>query len=349
MLKEDPWFATRIACGATAGFALAVIFNVAVPMLPAVLVCALMATSRGALDLKRALGGGLLIPVLVWTSSLFIEVFRQEMATFIIGMTIITYFGLLFVMVTSNRMGLMILIFPQLLGITAVSSASSLGDAPFVAMRDSFAAAGLICAVVIPVSYLVFRPRTKEVWKEIYEPPGFERPWLEAALRTAAIAPVLAAYYLWVDPSNVIYAIMALLVLVYPHRHQQRREARSRIISTATGGIMTLALAVLVSLQPTPAVMLLGIFLGVLWFGWRMSTDHKERYTHQLAMMVFVVLAVGAALGSSDPITSLTQRLTLTVGGALFALAALYLLRWTFARSTFHDVYPRRWTVAPAS
>lgn len=348
-IDEDPWFATRVAFGTTLAFVAAMAFDVVMPMLPAVITSSLMATSRGAMDLKKVIGGGVIIPLMTLLSAFVVQAIRGEMLVFLTFMIAITFFAMLVVMKTGQRMGLMLVIFPHLLGMLGVTS-----DIAMEAMRDGFVAAGLIAIPVIMLSYLLFRPRTSVAWQEVATPPAFDKPWLEAALRTVATAPVLIAFYLWVDPSNIIYAVMVIMVLVYPNRHQQRREAMGRFLSTITGGAVALLMVGVVTLQPTIPVTLIALFLGCLWFGWRMVSDPERLYTHQIAMTVFISVGLGAlgtlgATGGTDPFTSTVQRLMLTAGGVLFALIALYLLRWLFARETFHDVYPRRWSTANAS
>ncbi len=338
-LDEDPWFATRVAFGVVAAYVTAMLFHVGIPMLPAVLISSMMATSRGAMDLKRVIGGGVAIPVMMYVLAFLVQAIRGEMLVFLAFMIVLTFFAFLLVMKTGQRMGLMLVVFPHLLGLLGVTS-----DDVMLAMRDSFVAAGLIGVPVTVLAYCLFPPRTRVSWQEEVRPPDFEKPWLEALIRTLAAAPVLIAFYLWVDPSNLIYAVMAIMVLVYPHRHQQRREAAGRFIATITGGVLGLAIVFLVTLQPTVPVILLSLFLGCLWFGWRMTTDANNLYTHQIAMSVFISLSLGVSTGG-DPFTSAVQRLLLTAGGVLFALLAMYLLRWLFARPTFHDVYPRRWSV----
>lgn len=336
-IDEDPWFATRISFGIAGAYVVALLFNVMMPMLPAIMISSLLATSRGAMDMKRVIGAGLMIPAMVWVSAWVVQAIRGEMLVFLVFMVALTYFAILFVMRTGQRMGLMLVIFPHLLGMLGVTS-----DIAMTAMRDGFVAAGFISVLIIPLAYLLFPPRTRETWQEEAIPPEFEKPWLEALIRTIAIMPVLIAFYLWVEPSNIMYAVMVIMVLVYPHRSQQRREAFGRFVSTLSGGALALVVSALVSLQPTLPVILLSLFLGCLWFAWRMTSDADGRYTHQLSLMVFVSIALGAVSGT-DPFIGSVQRLILTAGGVLFALLAIYLLRWLFARSTFHEVYPRRW------
>lgn len=331
-VREDPWFAVRVAFGVTLAFALTDPLNVAMPMMPPVLIASLLATSRGAFNIKRTAGAGIAIPVICWLSSALVSLMRDEMLVFMAAMLILTFFVMLLVMHTANRMGLLLLVFPHLLGLLGVKSLDAMAAA-----RDSFVIAGFLSLAIIPLGYLLFPPTTKEIWTETFEAPDFEKPWLEAVIRTAAMAPLMLAFYLWVDVSDMIYIVMALLVLVYPYPHQQKREAVGRIVSTLAGGAVALVVVVLFSLQPNFLIAMIGMFLGVIWFGARMMREPLSAYMHQLGMTVFVVLAAGAATGA-NPFVSVLDRLALTIGGVAFALGTMFLARQLLAGPRFEPV-----------
>lgn len=329
--REDPLFAARIAFGVTLAFALAEMLRTPMVMLPPVLIATLMASARGAFNAKRVIGAGLGIPVMAWVSSALVSITRGEMLVFFVVMAAVTFFVLLFVMRTANRMGLLLLIFPHLLGLVGTKSQPAME-----AMRDSIVATGFMSLAIIPLAYVLLAPKTRAIWEEAFEAPGFEKPWEEALIRTAVLIPLMIGFYLWVDVSDMIYFVMAVIVLVQPHVHQQRREAGERVLATLLGGVVAIASILLVSVQPHVPVLVLVIALACLMFGDRMIRGRFSSNAYQLALVTFVTLIAGAATTTS-PLTSALDRTMLTIGGVLFALGAMWTLRrvlsWARARA----------------
>lgn len=323
-LADDPLFAIRTAAGVTLSIALADFLNVSPPIIVPALLVSLLAGQRGAFNPGKVLGGAAVIIVLAWVAAELAAATRHEMFVFITVMLAVNYFAFYFLMKTGNQLGIMLLVLPNLLGLLSLGPLEGL-----YAMRDAFTSTALISAVLIPVLYLVLPPRTRVIYEPEPYTPDVERPEVQALLRLMVLAPLLLAFYLFVDMANMIYLIIAILVLAYPEREHQRTQARERILGTALGGVVAMAIVVVFSYMAHMAVLACVLFLGGLWFASRMVSGPLSANTYQVGYSVMAVLAVNS-LTTSNPLEAGFERLMLTIGGATAALGFLALLEGLF-------------------
>lgn len=323
-LADDPLFAIRTAAGVTLAVALADFLGTVPPMIVPALMVSLLAGQRGAFNASKVVGAAVVIVVLAWLSTEVVIVARYGMFVFITAMLAINYFAFFFLMKTGNQLGIMLVVFPNLLGLLSLDSSQSA-----YAMRDAFIETALISLGVIPVLYLVFPAKTRVIFAPEPYTPDVERPEMQALLRLAVLGPLLLAFYLFVDISNLIYLIIAILVLAYPERQHQRLQARERIIGTALGGFVAMAIVIVFSLTAHAAVLLCLLFLGGLWFSSRMVSGPLTANTYIVGYSVMAVLAVNS-LTTSNPLEAGLERLLLTIGGAAAALTLLALLEGAF-------------------
>ena len=92
--------------------------------------------------------------------------------------------------------------------------------------------------------------------------------------------------YLVMQPADMMMAVIAAIVLVFPTRRAVFFEVQQRIRATLYGGAIALAVLALFTLSPHLPVLLGLIFLGGLWLGNQMLPGPYPSMVYQYAYSV---------------------------------------------------------------
>lgn len=160
---------------------------------------------------------------------------------------------------------------------------------------------------------------------EVYPAGTGARFVLRGAVRGVVL--LLLTYWLYtvVDQSNMMLAIAAIFVMVFPTRERLWDEARQRIHATVLGGALALAVLAAATLTAHPINLLILVFLAALLCGNRMVAGRRPPMVCQYALSSMVAI-VGAALSAKAPWETTLLRAVLTMGGAISAALLTNLL-----------------------
>lgn len=311
--EDDPLFPVRLASGAVVGFILAVILQSPIPALPPALIVGLMAGMRMAFDPKKALGGPIAMIVMVTAAAGMAELARPMPMVLVLLSGAFYVLAYYIILSTGNPIGMLIAVAVVLMSVMRMSSAALMDY-----MRDGFIEASLCALCVIPILYALFPPRAKEMAEEIYKPAGEGHHGLRALIRGGVL--LLLSFWLFavLDSTNMMLAIAAVFVLVFPTREQLFAEAWERTFATVIGAISTGLILLVFAFSAHFIVLLALVLLGGLWFGNKMIFGPHPPMVYQFGFSVMVSLIAGA-LSTQEPIGATVLRIVLTLVGATSA------------------------------
>lgn len=328
---DDPLFPIRLASGAVVGFILAVLLQSPVPALPPVLIVALMAGMRKAFDPKKALVGpiGVVAMVIVLAS---VTDLAGAMPMFLIvlagALCVLSYY---IILSTGNPAGMMIAVMTVMMMVMRLSSPAAIDF-----IRDGLIEAALCALFAIPVLYLLFPPRAKEPMVEVYQPAREGHHGLRALIRGCVL--LLLSFWLitFLDSSDLMLAVAAVFVLVFPTREQLVAEAWERTFATVIGAVMASAILIIASVTAHFIVLLILVMLTGLLFGYKMMHGLHSHVVYQFGFTVTISLVAGA-LSTQEPVGAMTLRISLTLAGAVSAAFLTALLERLLIRSEAHE------------
>ena len=108
------------------------------------------------------------------------------------------------------------------------------GTATVEVLRDGFFQASLVALVLGPLVYVLFPSRTRA--QHVDDPrPGGGNAAVGAAIRASVLMALSFWLYTVMQPSDMMMAVIAAMVLVFPTRHAVFSEAAQRIRATFYG------------------------------------------------------------------------------------------------------------------
>lgn len=311
--EDDPLFAVRLASGAIAGLVLAVLLQSPMPMLPPALIVGLMAGMRKAFDPKKGLGAPVAMIVMVTVVAGMADLARPMPMVLVVLTGALCVLAYYIILSTGNPIGMLVAIVAVLMSVMRMSSPVMMDY-----MRDGFIEASVCAFLVIPILYVLFPPRAREKMVEIYAPAEEGHHGKRALIRGGVL--LLLSFWLFavLDNANLMLAVAAVFVLVFPTREQLFAEAWERTFATVIGAAMT-ALILLVFAYAAHFVVLLAlVMLGGLWFGHMMMRGRHPPMVYQFGFSVMISLVAGA-LSTQEPVGATTLRIALTLVGAVSA------------------------------
>lgn len=323
--QDDPLFAVRLAFVGMMSYAAIPLLDPALPPIVAALPVGLIGAQRKAFNLGKAIGGPVAMIVLTAAMTWLVEELRP-MPLVYMGVMWLAYFaGFLMILRTGAQAGMLIVIVAVLMSVMGMH-----GPATVEALRDGFFQASLVGLILGPLSYLLFRPATRE--QHVDAPvPTRGNVTLGAAIRATVLMGLSFWLYAVMQPSDMMMAVIAAMVLVFPTHRAVYFEAGQRVRATFYGSAVGAIVLVLFTLSPHLPVLLALIFLGGLWLANRMLTGPHPSNVYQYAMSVAFSLIAGA-LSTQDAGYAIFTRIVLSLGGAVAAVLAVALLdaltRW---------------------
>lgn len=318
--EDDPLFAVRLAIMPVAGFMIGMGLGSPLPMIYPTMMFSLLAANRKAFNPQRIFAAPIMFSVVLWIMSTLV-VMLQGMPMLLVAVMSLIYFAAFYMIQrTGNSLGMLIAVGGVLMSIMGLGSYQAMDY-----LRAEMTKAALLSAVVIPLLYALLPPRTTQLAVDVYAPAHPDQHVMRAAIRTVVLLALSAYLYTILDSSNMMLAIGALFVLVFPTRRSVWQEAGQRSFSVILGGGLALGILALLTVSAHLTVLVCAVMLATLWLGQKMVTGRLPAMAYQDAASVMISL-VGSALATSEPSFAFLQRATLTIVGAVLAAVATSLL-----------------------
>ncbi len=316
---EDPLYAVRLGLTGALAYAAIPILNPALPPIIAALPVGLIAAQRAAFNPVKMIAAPIVMIVLVYVMTWLVEQLRPMPAVYV-GAMWLTYFAAFrMILKTGAPLGMLIIIVAVLMSVMGMH-----GTATVETMRDGFIQAALVAAVIGPLVYLILPARTsrKHVDAPVPSPGNIETG---AAIRATVLLGLSFWLYSVMQPSDMMMAMIAAMVIVFPTRTAVWSEAGQRVRATLYGTGIALGILALFTLSQHLMILLGLIFLAGLYLGGRMLYGRQPSMVYQYAFSVTLSLVAGA-LSTQDAAYASFTRIVLTAlgaGAAAFAVALL--------------------------
>lgn len=318
-VSTDPLYAVRLALIGMLAYAAVPILNPALPPIIAALPLGLIAAQRKAFNPVKIIAAPVVMIVMVYVMTWFVEQLRPMPLVYVGAIWLIYFLAFRAILKTGAMLGMLIIIVALLMSIMGMH-----GTATLEAMRDGFAQASLVALVVGLLVYIVLPARTKEM--HVDEPVATEgNVEIGAAIRATVLLCLSFWLYSVMQPSDMMMAMIAAMVIVFPTGARVWDEAFQRVRATVYGGAVALAVLGLFTFSAHLPVILGLIFLSGLFFGTKMLNGPHPSMVYQYAFSVTLALVAGA-LSTQDPAYATFTRIALTLVGAFtaaFAVAGL--------------------------
>lgn len=320
---EDPLYAVRLGLIGALAYCAVPILNPALPPIICALPVGLIAAQRRAFNPAKAIAGPLTIIVLVYAMTWAVETLRPMPLVYVGAMWLAYFGGYLMILRTGAQAGMLIVIVAVLMSVMGMH-----GSATVETMRDGFVQASIVGLVVAPLVYLLAPPRTRE--PHVDDPkPGGGNVAVGAAIRATVLLALSFWLYSVMQPSDMMMAVIAALVLVFPTRRSVVWEAAQRVRATFYGSAAAVVALTIVAWSPHLPIVVVLIFLTGLYFGDRMLRGPHPSMVYQYAFSVMLALVAGA-LSTQDASYAVFTRIALTLVGAGTAVGAVAILDGLF-------------------
>ncbi len=318
-VNEDPLYAVRLGLTGMLAFAAIPIFNPALPPIIAALPLGLIAAQRKAFNPVKVVAGPIVMIIMVYVMTWFVEQLRPVPVVYIGAIWLIYFMAFRMILKTGAQVGMLIIVVALLMSIMGMH-----GTATLEAMRDGFAQASLVALVVGPVVYILLPAHTREIHVDNPIPSGGNLE-IGAAIRATVLMGLSFWLYSVMQPSDMMMAMIAAMVVVFPSRQRVWDEAFQRVRATVYGVAMALLVLGLFTLSSQLLIILGLIFLAGLFFGSKMLNGPNPSMVYQYGFSVTLALVAGA-LSTQDPAYASFTRIVLTLTGAFTAAFLVALL-----------------------
>ena len=306
------------------------------PAIAATLPMGLIASMRKAFLPLRALLSPIIFMVFIFFMECLIGLTRP-MPLVLLSCVMLIYFVAYYLILSSgNGLGLLILVVAVLSSTMGMYSLDALDF-----LNESFYLSCFCTLLLLPLLYWVFPARTRDIMVEDFTPAIGGEYFKRALIRRVVLMILSLWLYTVLDVSNLIYAIVAVFVTVFPTRKMLYRELRERIISTLFGSACALLLLGIFYMVSHLPILLLLLALAGLFFGDRMMHGSQPPMVYQFAFSVMLALTVGA-LSVQAPWDATLLRIGLTILGAISAVVLTSVLElWLLNINTLQHVNPK--------
>ncbi|TDT77983.1 fusaric acid resistance family protein [Litoreibacter halocynthiae] len=330
-VNEDPLYAVRLALTGMLAYAAVPILDPALPPIIAALPLGLIAAQRKAFNPAKIIAAPVVMIVMVYATTWFVEQLRPMPLVYVGTMWLVYFVAFRMILKTGAAMGMLIIIVALLMSIMGMH-----GTATLETMRDGFAQASVVALVVGLLVYILLPARTKEI--HVDEPvPTTGNLEIGAAIRATVLIGLSFWLYSVMQPSDMMMAMVAAMVIVFPTGTRVWDEAFQRIRATLYGAVVALLILWLFTFSAHLSIVLGLIFLSGLFFGTKMLNGPHPSMVYQYAFSVTLALVAGA-LSTQDPAYATFTRIVLTLVGAFtaaFTVAGLDMLtQWRGSPTT---------------
>lgn len=318
-LADDPLFAVRMGMAGALAYLAVALLNPALPPVIAALPVGLIIALRMKFVPAKGLAGPIVFALVVWLLAFLCEWLRPMPLVYVLTMGLFYYAGFRMILSTGSPAGMLIVVATVLMSIMGMSSIAALHT-----MRDAFTEAAVVTLVIMSLVFLLFPVRTRETLVET-PVPSEGRLGTGATIRAAVLLMLSFWLYSVMQPADMMMAVVAAMVLVFPTRRSVQSEALVRSRATLYGGAIALIVLGLFTLSAHLPVLLVLIFLAGLYLGDRMVHGPQPSMVYQYAFTVALALIAGA-LSTQDPGYATFTRIVLTLAGTLAATLLVGLL-----------------------
>ncbi|TDL78144.1 FUSC family protein [Palleronia sediminis] len=317
-VRDDPHFGIRLGLVGALSVLAAAWLDPVMPTITAALPVGLVAAQRKAPAPLGIVVAPLAVCVLATVLAWFVT-WVHPLAVVQAGAAWLVYFiGFRMILRTGATPGMLLVVFTILFSVIGMS-----GGGAVAVLRNELYLAALVALVVVPLSYVLVPPRTRA--RHVATPvPQRGRIATGAAIRATVLSALSFWLYAVMPPSDIMLAIMAALVLVFPTREAVFFEARQRMRATLYGSALALAALAVFPLSPHLPILLGLVFLAGYWVGQKMLHDPRPHMAFQNAYPAALALIVGA-LAAQDVAAAIASRVGLTLVGAF---AAAFAVAW---------------------
>jgi hypothetical protein len=319
-LEDDPLFAIRLACAAAAGFIAAIVFQSTMTAILPALSVGMVAGQRKAFNPKKALAGPVAMALIILVMETLVTLTRAMPLVLITLMGALYTLAYYLILRTGNPIGMLIAIVTVLMSTMGMYSLDAMNM-----LADSFLEACVFTFFLVPVLFTLFPPRSRELMVEDYRPAPGGHYGRRAAIRGGVLLLLSFWLYAVLDASNLIYAVVAVFVMVFPTRQQLYAEVKERSIATLLGGALALGILGILVYAAHIAVLIILLLLAGLLLGSRMIDGRHPPMVYQFAFSVTLAL-VATSLTTQAPWDATLLRVSLTIIGALAAAVLTSLL-----------------------
>lgn len=318
-IERDPLYAVRLGVTGMLAYAAIPLINPALPPIIAALPVGLIAAQRDAFNPAKAIAGPIVMIVLVYLMTAFVELLRPMPAVYVGAMWLTYFVGFRMILNSGAQTGMLIIIVAVLISVMGMN-----GSAIVETMRDGFVQAALVGLVLAPLVYTLFPARTKKQHVDTPEPSSGNTN-IGAAIRATVLLGLSFWLYAVMKPSDMMMAVIAAMVLVFPTRHTVFFEAKQRVLATFYGSAFGFVVLWAYTFSAHLPILLGMIFLSGFWLGQGMLHGKQPSMVYQYALSVGLALIAGA-LSTQDPGYATFTRIVLTLTGAFTAAGAVALL-----------------------
>lgn len=318
-VAEDPLYAVRLGLTGALAYAAIPLINPALPPIIAALPVGLIAAQRKAFNPAKVLAAPVVMIVLVYAMTWFVEQLRPMPFVYVGAMWLTYFLAFRMILKTGAPFGMLLIIVAVLMSVMGMH-----GTATVETMRDGFVQAALVAGVLGPIVYLVLPARTREMHVDDPKPtPG--NIDIGAAIRATVLLGLSFWLYAVMQPSDMMMAMVAAMVIVFPTRTAVWSEAGQRVRATLYGTVVALGTLYVFTFSQHLLILLGLIFLGGLYFGSKMMNGPRPSMVYQYAFSVALSLIAGA-LSTQDAGYASFTRIILTLVGAFTAAGTVAFL-----------------------
>jgi hypothetical protein len=312
-LEDDPLFPARMACVVVLGLGLAIYFRSPMPPIYPAVMFGMMAGMRGAYNPIRAALAPVSLTLAMWIMSGVVTLFLPLPAVLFVVIALIM-FGAFYLAIKSSNPVAMLLLMPLILmSIMGISSYDSM-----ILMRAEMTKAGFFTLLAAPVLYYLLPTRATWFDDPVYTPVHSDGIAVRAAIRTAVLMMFCGWIYAVLGAANLMLALGATFVLLFPTRDTLLTEAKERSHATLLGGGIGVAIMAIIGVIAQPIFFILLVALGTVYMSHKMATGRHPGMVYQFGASAMISVAT-AAIGGQEPTYALMTRLVLTFGGAIAA------------------------------
>ncbi len=324
-VDDDPLYAIRLGLTGMLAYAAVPILNPALPPIIAALPLGLIAAQRKAFNPIKMVAAPIVMIIMVYVMTWLVEQLRPMPLVYVGAIWLIYFLAFRMILKSGAGLGMLIIIVALLMSIMGMN-----GTATLETMRDGFVQASLVALVLGPLVYILLPARTGE--RHVDAPtPTAGRVEVGAGIRATVLLGLSFWLYTVMQPSDMMMAMIAAMVIVFPTGARVWDEAFQRIRATLYGAAVALCVLWLFTLSSHLPIILGLIFLSGMFFGSKMLSGSRPSMVYQYAFSVTLALVAGA-LSTQDPAYAAFTRIVLTLIGAFtaaFTVAFLDMLtRW---------------------
>ncbi|MFD0858274.1 FUSC family protein [Roseovarius aquimarinus] len=317
--EDDPHYAIRLGLTGALSVAAIPLMEPNMPTIMAALPAGLIAAQRKAFNPVLVIAAVVAVCILATLMAWVVNLLQPLPVIYAGAMWLVYFLGFGMILRTGAAPGMLLVIMAVLFSVVGMN-----GSAAVAMMRAEFFSASLVGLVVIPLAYALVPARTRQIHVAEPVPPGGDAV-VGAAIRASVLMALTFWLYAVMPPSDIMLAIMAAMVLVFPTRQAVFFEAGQRMRATLYGSALAVAVVAVYPLSPKLPILLGLVFLAGLWVGTKVLYDPRPHMAYQNAYPAAMALIAGA-LSTQDLGQAVLSRVLLTLVGAFTAAYAVALL-----------------------